>query len=366
MTKEQTVVELLINSYKQKGYVTEDEIFDVCDEYDLELHLIDYVGNQLNIHGVLVADAPADSQTGNLPEVSDYSQTDYEVIYKYFIKEYPSMRTLIKHIRSIAPPQNREFANLLTQYRSGNKYVRQLIIEKNYRVALKTVYSYRGKTSIPLEDLFQVAIMGIMRAVELFDPYEHSSFSAYINMWMMQILNRYVSEHEYIVEISYQLWEKIEKVRKIKETYYDPEDFTSQIERALDVSSAKAHRLIYLQQALYSESFEQIIKAHDEDLILDHRMSQFTEERYYRQLFYNDLKEKVNEVLSTLSKKEEMVIRYRFGMITGDEMTLEEVGNIFHVTKERIRQIEVKALRKLKHHSRANKLKDYQDFLDGD
>lgn len=366
MSKEQTVVDLLINSYNQKGYVTEDEIFDACDEFDLELHLIDYVGNQLNIRGVLVADAPAASQTGTQQEVADYSQTDYEVIYKFFCKEYPSMRTLIKFIRSVAPPQNREFANLLTQYRSGNKYARQIILEKNYRVALKAVYSYRGKTTIPLEDLFSVAIMGLMRAVESFDPYEHSSLSAYINMWMMQILNRYVSEHEYIVEISNQLWEKVEKVRKIKETYYDPEDIASQVKQALEVTSAEAQRLIYLQQALYSESYEQIIKAHKEDLILDNRMSVFTIERYYRSLFYNDLKEKVDEVLSSLSKKEEMVIKNRFGMMTGEELTLEEVGTIFHVTRERIRQIESKALRKIKHPSRLSKLRDYQDFIVGD
>ena len=362
MSKEQAAVDQLIKSYKQKGYVTEDEIFDACDEYGLELQLIDYVGNQLNINGVLVADTPAASSDIAQSEIVDYSQTDYEVIYKYFLKEYPRMKPLIKYIRAVIPPQNREISNLLSQYRSGNKYARQLMLEKNYRNALRAAYSYRGKTSIPLEDLFSVAVIGILRAFESFDPYEHASFSGYIKMWMMQTLNRYVSEHEYIVEISNQRWEKLDKVRKIRETDNNPEEIAVRVEQAMKVTLSEAQRLVYLQQALYSESYEQLIKAHDEDLIIDNRMGVFTEEDYYRLLYYIDLKEKLNEVLSSLTKKEGMVIKYRFGMMTGEEMTLEEIATIYHVTRERIRQIEAKALRKLKHHSRSGKVIDYQDF----
>ena len=128
MDKERAVVDLLIGKYEKNGHITEDEIFDACEEYDLELSSIDRVGNQLNMLGVLIADTSNGVNTDEDEYIYDHSKTDYELIYEYFCAVYPGMAGIISYIRNIQPPQNKELSNLLSQYRSGNVYARTRLI----------------------------------------------------------------------------------------------------------------------------------------------------------------------------------------------------------------------------------------------
>ncbi len=353
MNPVQAVIEILIQMFQKKGFVTEDEVFDACEGHDLGLGQIDYVSNQLLDNGVLIGDPPLSDEAKSIESAFDYSQTDYDVIFRFFRIRYPGMKPLLKQIKKTIPPQKGEMEQLLLQTRSGNPHTREIIIRKNMRIALKMVYSYRDKTAIPLEDLFSVAILGIMKAIEAYDPFTHSYFTSYCGTWMMQYVDRYICDHETLIRVPVHAYENIKRIRQWRDEYTEKE-LKQLVMEEFGIDECEAYELISYSELDHISSLELLMKNPDRTI--------FQEESQIDCIIESRLlTESIKQSLMTLTEKERRIIILRYGLFGNRVMTLEEIGEEASVTRERIRQIEAKVLRKLRNPEKYHELHDYYE-----
>lgn len=366
MTKE-SVVELLFEMYQNNGFITADDIFNACDESDLSIFDTDYVSNKVIEKGALITDEQplmhSDKEQPNKDGLTDYAQTDYSEIFLYFSLNYPNMSFVIDYIKSAKPLQHGEMMQLITQIRSENTYAKEIAFDKNMRLALKAAYNYRNKTSISLEDIFQQACISIIKAIDSYDPYVHSAFTSYCSTWIMQGIERYIMDYENLIRIPVHLYEKLNQIKKISESYsyYSFDELVAIVATYMEISNAEANELLdyyFLLDISSLNEFLEICDSVDEMLAKLSRETVLSEDDAFAFVNNNFLKDEISKVLSKLSPKENNIIRLRYGF-DGPKKTLEEIGNEFNVTRERIRQIETRALRKLRRLSKIVNLKDY-------
>lgn len=339
MRTENIIIEQLNDLYKKRGYVSEEEIYELCDEYSLSFIMTDHVVNKLIDMGVLISDAPAASDDN---EYYDYSQIDYEKVYQFFEELYPDMHPTLEYIRSVPPIQKGEIRILIQQIRSGNEYAKTKLTEKCLRTALRITMSYEGKTSVPLEDIFMASIDGIIEAINSFDLYSNSYFTSYLSLWIKQKIDRYISDYENIIRIPYHMYEQTKQVKDIyNECTLDSEKLiVDEISDKMNISHEKTYSLleiIKMNDILSLDEFSE-----NEGLLLYAKDD-------FEQIEYRLMSERFDKMLNKLSHRELTVIKLRYGFIDGKTYTLEEIGKQLGVTRERIRQIEKKALKKLKH-----------------
>lgn len=366
MTRE-AVVELLFEMYQKRGFITTDEIFNVCEKAEFSIFDTDYVSNKVIEKGAFITDEQPliryDNTQTNEDELTDYTQTNYSEIFLYFTVNYPGMGFIVDYIKSAKPLQHGEMSQLITQMRSGNTYAKEIAFCKNMRFALKAAYSYRNKTTISLEDIFQQACLSIMKAIDSYDPYTHSAFASYCSTWIMQGIDRYIMDCENLIRIPVYLYEKLIRVKKISEChlYYSCDELVPVVANNMKILNDEARELIDYYSLLNVSSLDEYYDIYDNaDEVLS-KLSEETvlsEEESFASVDSNFIREEMTKVLLTLSPKESSIIRLRYGF-DDHEKTLEEVGNQFNVTRERIRQIEAKALRRLRHPTRRAILKDY-------
>lgn len=311
MGNEQIVINELYLKYDANGYVTEDEILNLCTEYSLPFHKIDYVCDKIISMGVLISDNIAKD---SVDEAFDYAQSDYEAIYREVSCDYPEMKLLIEHLKNIRPPQKGEIKNLYVQVKCDNKFAREKMIKMYLRLALKISVQYKEKTTISVEDLFSVACLGLIKAVDSYDVEKGTYFSSYSALWIKQYIDRYIMDREMLIRIPVYQKDKIDEI----------------IVDSLD---------------------EIMVKDKDFDFEGDFDVYEMAEK--------NQLKDIIKKALNTLTYKEKEVIKMRFGLNNYKEYTLDDIGYKFGVTRERIRQIEARALRKLKNPRKNGNCKDF-------
>ncbi len=348
MKPEEIIIDQLFKEYKKKGYVTENEIYDLCETYDLSFILTDYVGNQLLAKGVMISDGiPKQASQSIDSEVADYSQTDYEELYQKLLKECPELSSIVECARQVPPPQMGEAKELFIQFRSGNHHARDILIQKYIRVALRFAWNYKNKTTIPVEDLFSECMIGIMKAVETYDPFSNIAFANYVVRWMWQTIERFISDYERIIRYPAYVVDRINTVKKLElklQTLPDNEA-SALISEELDVSLNEA---AWYYDQLNSEpisSIEQMLEENGEistyeSLYLSQTIDDLADEI--------SLKADIRSAIDKLSEKERKVIILRYGLYNYPILSLEEIGSKMSVTRERIRQIEAKAIRKIK------------------
>lgn len=273
------------------------------------------------------------------------------------------MGFIIDYIKSAKPLQHGEMLQLITQMRSGNMYAKEIAFYKNMRLALKAAYNYRNKTAISLEDIFQQACLSIIKAIDSYDPYTHSAFTSYCSTWIMQGIDRYITDYENLIRIPVHLYEKLIRVKKISECFacYSYDELISIVSDNTEISTNEACELVAYYSLLDVSSLDEyydICDNIDEILSKLSKETVLSEEETFASVDSNFIREEIIKALSTLSPKEDSVIRLRYGL-DGSEKTLKEVGNQFNVTRERIRQLEMKALRKLRCPAKTATLKDY-------
>lgn len=314
-------------------------------------------------------------------EVVDYSQTDYDSIFEEVLIISPGLGPLIEYIRDIAPPQWGEWRILLPEARSKNLDALKRLIDMNLRVVLKIALNTYKTRGYELEDLVQEGAMGLMRAIDRFEiDTQETSFVSYMPWWIRQYINRALDDKSRIIRLPVHMIDQVNKIKNASEKLsivlgrdptpaelsnelFIPEDkvrFLLNKPRAaisLDSTIEEVTMDVGLGTAMEIQKAFQIADSHGEPI--RNYIHDDANVDPFESVSSKLLKEQLANILNTLTPHEEKILRLRFGIECDRERTLEEVGREFNVTRERIRQIEKKALRKLQHPSRSKKLKGY-------
>jgi RNA polymerase primary sigma factor len=359
----QEILQKLHNAYKSKGYVTEESVLDAIIEHDLPLDEVDYVCDHLLSMGVIIRDASVKNSDDDEDDY-DRSQTDYDKLFQEVVAIDKSLAPFINEIRQIRPPQHREWQNLIPQAKSDNLFAKQRIIEMYLRTVVRIALWHHQKFKIPLAETIQDGSVGLVIALNKYEVGKQDKFSTYAPWWIRQNIIRAAPALNPLMYIPVHVKDKLFNLYAILDecyycNYYDCNKICSEMLKAvsekLGCNEDEAEE--YVNYLNTFESIEELMEK-DESLFYDDCI---VEEQILTDLNKKELKSMVAKILQTLKPREEKVVLLRFGFIEGKEWTLEEVGNEFGLTRERIRQIEKKAFAKLQHASRSKTLKRFMD-----
>ena len=288
----------------------------------------------------------------------DTMENDMEKVSKEFASLDDSVKMYLKEIGSIPLLTKEEELELAKKVSEGDELAKQKLVESNLRLVVSVARKYLRK-GMPMLDLIQEGTLGLIKAAEKFDYTKGFKFSTYATWWIRQGITRAIADQARTIRVPVHMVEKINKLSSVSallaaELGRDPKP--EEIADKMDMSVDKVVEVINVSQK--PTSIESTVGKEDDtelEEVLPDKNALSPEEIVTASL----LKDQIEEILGTLTEKEKGVLELRFGLNGGEAHTLEEVGKAFNVTRERARQIENKALRKLSHPTRANKLIDY-------
>ena len=290
-------------------------------------------------------------------EVDQLLQTDLIKMAEALDVDEP-IKMYLREIGQIPLLNYEEEIELAQKVLEGDDDAKQKLIESNLRLVVSIAKKHTNR-GLKMLDLIQEGNMGLMKAVEKFEYEKGFKFSTYATWWIRQAITRAIADQGRTIRIPVHMIETINKIKKesriiLQETGKEPT--AEELSKKLELPVDKVKAILEMNQDPIS--LETPVGSEE-----DSELGDFVEDDKFLNPYDATtrvlLKEQLDEVLKTLNEREEMVLRYRYGLDDGSPKTLEEVGKIFNVTRERIRQIEVKALRKLRHPSRRKSLKDY-------
>ena len=291
-------------------------------------------------------------------EVDQLLQTDLIKMAEALDVDEP-IKMYLREIGQIPLLNYEEEIELAQKVLEGDDDAKQKLIESNLRLVVSIAKKHTNR-GLKMLDLIQEGNMGLMKAVEKFEYEKGFKFSTYATWWIRQAITRAIADQGRTIRIPVHMIETINKIKKesriiLQETGKEPT--AEELSKKLELPVDKVKAILEMNQDPIS--LETPVGSEE-----DSELGDFVEDDKFLNPYDATtrvlLKEQLDEVLKTLNEREEMVLRYRYGLDDGSPKTLEEVGKIFNVTRERIRQIEVKALRKLRHTSRRKKLEDYR------
>lgn len=353
----QDALAYLLDQAEKQGYITFDNIMDCADANSLPIQDFDWLSSAITTRGILVYDeAPKNrktlNQNGN--NFEDYAQCDYEAVYNRIVELDGSLEPFINGIRNIIPPQWNEFSKLRYQVLEGNQYARTRMIEMHLRIAVRIALQRAEAYDMDIQDAIGEACIGLIIAVNKYDPDTNGAFGSYAAMWVLQNISRQQPTRRALMyypvhkkESYFSAYPIIKASGYIDEPdMFEVEEIKTLIMRNTSLSLEQVEDI--MAATVPFESFEDLYGLGDDDEEIAVQKGLIFDAEIEEQVADKLLKEQLIEVLNTLTKREKNVIELRYGLYGGEVKTLEEVGVIFKVTRERIRQIEAKAVRKLR------------------
>ena len=348
------IIKELIEKGKQKGMLTEKEIENVLSELDVDAEQIEKIHDNFEALGIdIVGDIDQEIQKIEVPEedIEDLSVPEginVDDHVRMYLKE-------IGKVPLLSPAEELEYAKRMAD---GDEIAKKKLTEANLRLVVSIAKRYVGRGMLFL-DLIQEGNLGLIKAVEKFDYTKGYKFSTYATWWIRQAITRAIADQARTIRIPVHMVETINKLIRVSRQLLQElgrEPTPEEIAKEMGMSLEKVREIMKIAQEPVSleTPIGEEEDSHLGDFIPDDDAPAPSEAASFLLL-----KEQLMDVLNTLTPREEKVLRLRFGLEDGRARTLEEVGGVFDVTRERIRQIEAKALRKLRHPSRSKKLKDF-------
>ncbi len=350
--------EELLKLGKEKGMITFEQLAEALKGLDVDNDSLDELYNFFVENNIEIVANDEDSSDGEarIKEDEPIILDDAEITKDVNIND--PVRMYLKEIGKISLLSAEEELSLSKRAAAGDEMAKNILAESNLRLVVSIAKRYVGRGLLFL-DLIQEGNIGLMKAVDKFDYDKGFKFSTYATWWIRQAITRALADQARTIRVPVHMVETINKMARIQrqltlELNREPTD--EEIAKKMGITVEKVREVIKISQD--PVSLETPIGEEDDshlgDFVKDE--SAMTPEEYATNEI---LKEEIKAVLQTLQEREQEVLELRFGLIDGTSHTLEEVGKKFNVTRERIRQIEAKALRKLRHPSRAKKLKDF-------
>ena len=356
---------------KKKNILELQEINDVFSDMELEAEQMDKIFEYLESQGIDVLRIPAEVGEDDLPDDIDImlvsEEDDVEVDMEKIDLSVPDgisiedpVRMYLKEIGKVPLLSADEEIELAKRMSAGDEDAKKRLAEANLRLVVSIAKRYVGRGMLFL-DLIQEGNLGLIKAVEKFDYQKGFKFSTYATWWIRQAITRAIADQARTIRIPVHMVETINKLIRVSRQLLQElgrEPMPEEIAKEMDMPVERVREILKISQEPVSleTPIGEEEDSHLGDFIQDDNVPVPAEAAAQTLL-----KEQLNEVLDTLTEREQKVLRLRFGMNDGRARTLEEVGKEFDVTRERIRQIEAKALRKLRHPSRSRKLRDYLD-----
>lgn len=341
-------VKLLIEKGKRHGFVTHQEILQAWPEVEQDIVLLDQLFDTLAIRGIEVREPKKLLQlTDEKAKPTEQSEISDD-----------SVRMYLREIGRIPLLTTEEEIRLAKRMEQGDITAKKRLIEANLRLVVSIAKKYIGR-GLTLLDLIQEGNTGLLRAVEKFDYQKGFKFSTYATWWIRQAITRAIADQARTIRIPVHMVETINKLIRV------------QRQLVQDLGREPLPEEIAAEMGVPVEKVEHILKISQETVSLeapvgeeeDSRLGDFLEDKVSlspeEAAIYELLRGHVTEFLQYLNPREQKILKMRFGLEDGRTHTLEEVGQEFGVTRERIRQIEAKALQRLKKHEEAHKLRDY-------
>lgn len=349
------ILKELIEKGKQKGMLTYKEIMDAFDEIELEPDQIEKIYESMENMGIdVIGDIEAEIEDIQLTE------EDLDITIPEGIAIDDPVRMYLKEIGKVPLLSADEEIELAQRMENGDVEAKRRLAEANLRLVVSIAKRYVGRGMLFL-DLIQEGNLGLIKAVEKFDYIKGFKFSTYATWWIRQAITRAIADQARTIRIPVHMVETINKLIRVSRQLLQElgrEPQPEEIAKEMNMSVDKVREIMKISQE--PVSLETPI-GEEEDSHLGDFIPDDDAPAPAEAAAFTLLKEQLIDVLDTLTAREEKVLRLRFGLDDGRARTLEEVGKEFNVTRERIRQIEAKALRKLRHPSRSKKLKDYLD-----
>ncbi len=367
MSEKKVTIESLLESGKATGKLTTKAITEVLEDSDYDVEQLDSFYEACAANGIeIIDDIVPEPENLDLTDIEEAIETDsdpdddFDAALADGVAIDDPVKIYLKEIGRVPLLTQDEEIELAQRMKDGDSAAKKRLAEANLRLVVSIAKRYGGR-GMSFLDLIQEGNLGLIKAVEKFDYTKGFKFSTYATWWIRQSITRAIADQARTIRIPVHMVETITKVKKVSSQLLhqngrDPS--ADEIAQALDMPVERVREIMRIAQDPVSleTPIGEEEDSHLGDFIPDENAPEPTEAASLVLL-----KEQINQVLSTLTEREEEVLRLRFGLEDGRSRTLEEVGQMFNVTRERIRQIEAKALRKLRHPNRSNKVKDFID-----
>ncbi len=351
----------IIKKARDQGFLTQEEILEIFPDAESRINELDDLYDQLLSEGIDVFESVT-TEDGELAETSkDKLDKEIEMLTRLEgIESTDPVRQYLREIGRVTLLNAEEEIEYAKRYEKADKRAKDKLTESNLRLVVSIAKKYIGR-GLSLLDLIQEGNQGLIRAVEKYDWRKGFKFSTYATWWIRQAITRAIADQARTIRIPVHMVETINKLYRVSRRLMQelgreptPEEIGAEVELDAD----RVREIFKIAQE--TTSLEAPV-GEDQESILGDFIPDESQLSPVDQASKQLLKDHLDEVLGTLTEREAKVLKLRFGLEGTKQMTLEEVGRVFGVTRERIRQIEAKALRKLKHPSRRKKLQDYLD-----